>query len=271
MQRQSLTPKTLAAGAAIATSAAAVASARPEVDNDAVDAAFETLKSYDWGADRNAMKPIDDAIVATQGDADARKALEKRLVEALSGDSSHAAKNFICRQLRTIGTAESTSALAALLADNELSHLARYALERIPAPQAAAAMRDVLPKLSGALKIGVIGSLGVRRDADSVGPLAGLLGDGDAAVAVAAAVALGTIGNPAAGKALAAKAKNGSGGADVKLAIADGCLACAEKLLSDGKKGDALTLYKTLSGSDQPKHVQLAARRGLLAAAAKRD
>ena len=46
--------------------------------------------------------------------------------------------------------------------------MARYALERIPAAAAAAALRDALPKLTGTLKVGVIGSLGVRRDAASV-------------------------------------------------------------------------------------------------------
>ena len=89
---------------------------------------------------------------------------------------SRAAKDFACRTLTVIGTAASVPALAALLADAELSHMARYALERIPAPEAAAALRDALPKLSGKLKIGVIGSLGVRRDEASVPALAALLG-----------------------------------------------------------------------------------------------
>ncbi len=62
--------------------------------------------------------------------------------------------------------------------------MARYALERIPAPEAAQAMRDALPQLSGKLKVGVIGSLGVRQDAASVPALAALLGDADPAVAL---------------------------------------------------------------------------------------
>ena len=70
------------------------------------------------------------------------------------------------------------------------------------APEAAQALRDALPKLDGALKIGVIGSLGVRRDAASVPALAALLGDADAAIAAAAACALGDIGTPDAAKAL---------------------------------------------------------------------
>ena len=159
-------------------------------------------------------------------------------------------------------------ALAGLLPDKDLSHMARYALERIPAPEAAQALRDALPKVSGALKIGVIGSLGARRDAASVPALAALLGDADKAVACAAACALGDIGTPEAAKALGEFAKKAPEG--VKPAVADGCLACAERLLADGKKAEAVAVYKSLSGEDQPKHVRLAATRGLLAAAGKK-
>ena len=54
---------------------AAVAAA--QTDSAAVEKALETLKTYDWGSDREALKPIDQAIIATHGDAVARKALEK--------------------------------------------------------------------------------------------------------------------------------------------------------------------------------------------------
>ena len=173
------------------------------MDKAAVDKAFEALKTYDWGTDRNLLKPIDDAVVATHGDAAARKELETRLAAVLKTGVSRDAKDYVCRKLMVIGTAESVPTLAGLLADKDLSHMARYALERIPAPEAAQALRDALPKLSGALKVGVIGSLGVRRDAASVPALAALLADADKAVACAAACALGDIGNPEAAKALA--------------------------------------------------------------------
>ena len=234
-------------------------------DTTAVDKAFDTLKTYDSGADRNLLNPIDEAAIATSGDAAARKDLEKRLLAVLTGGSSRSAKDFLCRTLGTIGTVQSVPALAALLPDKDLSHMARYALQRIPAPEAAAAMRGALPKLSGALKIGTIGSLGVRRDTGSVAALTGLLGDADKAVARTAAGALGTIGSPAAGKALGAAAKKAPD--DVKPAVVDACLICADQLLADGKKPEAVALYKTLTGEEQPKHVSLAARRGLLKAA----
>ena len=100
-------------------------------DKAAVDKAFEALKTYDWGADRNLLNPIDEAVVATRGDAAARKDLETRLAAVLKTDASRDAKAFVCRKLMVIGTAESVPALAGLLADKDLSHMARYALERM--------------------------------------------------------------------------------------------------------------------------------------------
>jgi HEAT repeat protein len=147
--------------------------------------------------------------------------------------------------------------------------MARYALERIPAAEAAQALRDAAPNLSGRLKIGVIGSLGVRRDEASVTALATSLGDADAAVACAAACALGDIGAPEAANAL--RDSSQAVAPSVKQAVADARLACAERLLGEGKRAEAMDVYKSLSGADQSKQVRLAATRGLLLAAGKKD
>ena len=96
------------------------------------------------------LGPIEDAVPATHGDAAARKELETRLAAVLPTEASRAAKDYVGRKLAIIGTAESVPALATLLPDKDLSHMARYALERIPAPEAAKALRDALAKTSGA-------------------------------------------------------------------------------------------------------------------------
>lgn len=266
MQYKDVT-RSAAVAATILSAGAAVAADKPAVDKAAVDKAFDALKTYDWGADYGQVRPIADAVTATFGDAAARKELEGRLLAALKSGISRSAKDVVCRALMVAGTAESVPTLAALLPEAEMSHMARYALERIQAPEAAAALRDALPKLNGKLKIGAIGSLGVRRDATSVPALAGLLGDADAAVAKAAAAALGDIGTPEAAKTLG-DAKPAEA---VQAAVADASLACAERLLADGKKVEAMAVYKSLSGEQQPKHVRLAATRGLLSAAGKKD
>ena len=252
---------------ALCVTALLLGAALPAAADEALDKAFDALKTYDWGQDRNALKPIDDAVAASHGDAAARADLEGKLAAVLDGDAPQCAKDFICRKLSLIGTAKSVPALAKLLTDAKLSDMGRYALERMPCDEAVQAMRDALPKAGGLVKVGVIGSLGARRDAQSVKALTALLGDSDQQIAAAAVAALGAISTPEASKALQgfqAEAPDG-----LKLAVADACLACAEQLLADSKKADAVAIYKALSTGDQRKHVKIAAMRGMLAAAKK--
>ena len=233
-----------------------------------VDKAFETLKSFDWGQDRAPLGTIEQAVAASHDNAAAKKDLETRLTAMLKSDAPQAAKDFACRQLSLVGSADCTAALAGLLTDKKLSHMARYALERIGSAEAVTVMRDALPKVSGRLKVGVINSLGVRRDAKSTGALVALLSGADNEVASAAAAALGLIANAEAAKALGdfqAKAPK-----ELRLAAADAYLTCAERLLAEGKKAEATTIYKALNSPKQPKHVRLAAMRGLLAAMGKK-
>ena len=254
------TKMTLVAGAA----AAAVAQA----DSAEVNKAFQTLKTYDWGADRNALKPIDRAITAAQGNTAALKPLEKRLVGALAGGISRSAQDYVCRKLRLIGTEQSVVALTALLLDEKTSHIARYALEHIPDEMAAVALRKALPNVRAKLKVGFISSLGTRRDQKSVAAFAKLLGDSDIQIAKTAAQSLGIIGTSAAANELSRFAKKAS--ADMKIPVADACMACAEKLLAGGQKSEALALYKQLTGSGQPSQVKAAAMKGILTAATKK-
>ncbi len=139
MTSKETTRMTLVAGAATVAVA--------QTDSAAVDKALETLKTYDWGADRGALKPIDEAIVAAQGDPAARKALEKSLVDALASGISRSAQDYVCRKLRVVGTTQSVEALAALLPAEETSHIARYALECIPDETALEAMRTRITAL----------------------------------------------------------------------------------------------------------------------------
>ena len=254
------TRMTLAAGAATVAVA--------QTDSAALDKALETLKTYDWGADREALKPIDQAIIATQGDTAARKALEKRLVDALTSGISRSALDYVCRKLRIVGTTRSVEALAALLPAEETSHIARFALERIPNEKATKALRDALPKVSSKLKPGIISSLGIRRDKKSIPAVSKLLGDSDIQIAKAAAQSLGLIGTSAAAKKLRNFSKKAS--ANMKISVADACLACAEQLLADNKKTEAVDLYNELKGGDQPSHIKAAAMKGILTVTTKK-
>jgi len=195
-------------------------------DLASLDAPFAALKAYDWGGDAAPFKAIDDAVVAAHGDAALRTDLEKRFAAILGAGSSRAAKEYACRKLMMIGTAASVPALAALLDDTDNSHMARFALERIPAPEAAQALRTALGTAQGSLQIGMIESLGGRGDAASVPALARLLA-GDAPVAAAAgkrAEAQGIY------QKLADAVKGKPGAKRVELAAARGLLACLDTL-----------------------------------------
>lgn len=228
--------------------------------------AFEALKTYDWGPDTAVLVPIDDAVAACHDKPEARTDLENRLVAALKSDIHRDAKDYVCRKLAIVGSAAAVPALAPLLGEKDHAHMARFALERIPAPEAGAALRDALAKTSGNLKVGVITSLGGRHETAAVAPLGSLLRDSDPAVARAAALALGAIGSFEAAGILQEAAQSAT---TARQAALDALLACAESLLAGNKTTEALSIYKPLTDARQSRLVRLAATRGMLACAAK--
>ena len=228
-----------------------------------LDQAFEALKTYKWGVDPKAIKAIQDTIVATHGDAAARKDLESKLAAVLATDAPRAAKDSVCRFLKTIGTAHSVEALAKLLHDAELSHMARHALQTNNAPEAVKALVGAMDKAPKKIKIGIISSLGARGTGVPIAPLAKALADKDAEISTAGALALGAIGSEEAVKALAAaKATDAN-----KIAVCDAMLQCAESMLAHGKKSDAKTVYGKVLSIGPSKAAKMAAELGIKASA----
>ena len=189
---------------------------------------------------------------------------ESDLIAVLKSDAPQAKKAITCKQLVIYGTEQSVPVLAPLLADKELASWARIALEAIPGPAADAALRDAMDKLEGRLLVGVINSIGVRRDAKAVDGLVKKLGESDADVASAAAVALGHIGGEQAAKALTQSLANAPAG--VRSAAAEGCILCAERFLADDKTAEAVKLYDAVRQADVPDQRHLEAIRGAILA-----
>ena len=106
------------------------------------------------------------------------------------------AKAIACQQLAVGGGTSAVPALAALLADPHLSHYARFGLEPIPDPSVDEALRAALGKVKGKLLVGVINSIGHRKDAKALNALAKLLHHADSEVARAAHAALARIRPP---------------------------------------------------------------------------
>src|SRR5688572_20278745 len=101
---------------------------------------------------------------------------QQKMIAVLKSDAPKADKAITCKQLAVWGDKEAVPALAPLLLDKELISWARIALEAIPGPEADEALRAALPKVSGNMLVGIINSIGVRRDEKAVDALAGKLG-----------------------------------------------------------------------------------------------
>jgi HEAT repeat protein len=227
--------------------------------------AFEALKSYGPGSSRGELQLIDNAVIASLREAGAGKELENQLIRALGESKSVVAREFICSKLALLGTDKSVSALAQLLMDESLSTAARNALQSIPSSQAAKAFRASLEKVKGPEKIGLINSLGLRRDEASLRVLTNLLKDANGAVVAAALAAIGEIGSPRAATIL--RGFQSRGPASFLQALTDASLVCAERLLAAGQKGAAASLYKSLDCLEQPQYIKQALGRGLSSAA----
>jgi len=186
-----------------------------------------------------------------------------KLVAVLKSDAPLKEKVDACRGLGVIGTKDAVPALAALLADEKLSHNARYALEPIPDPSVDEALRDALGRLKGRPLAGVIVSIGARRDAKAIEGLAGMLQNPDADVVQAAARSLGRIGTPEAAKALLGTL--GGVPAANQPALCEGLLRAAEALAAKGQRDEAIAIYDRLrSLQPAPHQVRTAALRGAI-------
>lgn len=193
-----------------------------------------------------------------------RAADESQIIAVLESTAGTKEKCEACRELLAIGTPRCLPALSRALRDELTGHAALHTLERLPYPEASAALVEALPSVTGPVRIGIIDAVGWKRAAPALPALLPLLTDADDAVAGAAADALGRIGGPDAESALA-------GALDrlrpsLKPALAAGLLGCAEAQLQSSSPAQAAALYRRLRASDLSAPVRAAALRGLLMA-----
>lgn len=191
---------------------------------------------------------------------------EAELIAVLRSDASEADKALVCKKLAIKGSAAAVGDLAKLLSNERLASWARIPLEAIPGPEADAALRTAAGSLSGPLLVGVVNSIGVRRDAGATSLLEGRLGDADAEVAAAAAAALGKIGTPAAAAILAKQLTAAEPRLDH---MAQAAIVCAERLLAAGQAAEAAKLCDAVRMAKVSEQRQAEATRGLILARGK--
>jgi uncharacterized protein len=225
-----------------------------EADPDAV---LKALAAYRFGDSRKPVLDLEKLVAAASLDAPARGTLAGKLTDMLSSDATVEARQVACRQLSLIGSGMEAPPLARLLGDRDLSYFARQALERIPAPEAEAALLTALGTTTGEVRVGIINSLAARRSSKAVPELSRLAGESDAATAGACLEALGRIGGDQAAAALLAA--EGKIPAPLKPRLSVALLICADELVVSGRTQQATAVLERLAGPEQLPFIRMAA------------
>jgi len=230
--------------------------------NEKANVLLEQIKTYEFGHSRENLTIFAELVRSSIDSREDKKILEKGMLTFLKTDATFAGKQFVCKQLSIIGTEEAVPTLAPMLLKKETSDIARYALERIHGRRVDKALRDALPKTKGKVKVGIINTLGQRKDKRSVKIFGKLLYDSNKEIANAAASALGKIANARTSDVLA-KAKDKTKGS-IKLTVLDSYLMCADKFNADKNQTKAAEIYKELFAAEYSFPVRSAALRGLI-------
>lgn len=226
------------------------------------DELLSKVAKWDYHDGREPLFAVTDLLRKERG-AEARKQIETRFIAFLKSNATLAGKDFVCRQLNSMGSEASVPVLSAMLLKADTADMARYALEGIPGPAVDRALRAALAKTTGRTRIGVVNTLGVRRDAAAGPLLRPLASSADKATARAAWFALAAIADAGAIKVLdGVVAKDSS--------AAPAYLKAAGVLAARGNTAAALPIYKKLYNSG-PAGVRAAALHGLAKAGAAPD
>jgi len=186
---------------------------------------WEDIAGYEYGDEPNpcveAEKLLQDTPVNKYGPIE-----EKLIAVVASTRATQTGKAVSCRFLQQVGTDRCIPAVSGLLRDEVLCDYARLVLERLKSTQADKAMRDRLDAAPDKAKVGIIASLGRRRDAKAVNQIAKFANSRNPALAKAAIQALGNIG----GKEAAARLSSMKPGQKLVPTQMHAMVACARSL-----------------------------------------
>lgn len=231
----------------------------PARAQDASNDVYQAIVSREYGTAVRDMEAIEKIL------HDAKPAdypgIEKQFLKILeTPGATVAGRQFTLRMLPFVASPRCVPVVARLLTDKELSHSARYVLRGLALKEADAALRAALADTQGATRIGIINTLGDRKDTAALKPLSALLKGADDDTARAIFNAMGRIGGPEAAATLE-KIKPAE---HLKSAWAMGCLSTAESIATAGDAKKAMQLYRRLIEPGVPSAVRVGALKVVL-------
>jgi HEAT repeat protein len=230
-----------------------------------LDQAVAQVAKWQFDQNREPLRTVSDLIAKAHGSAAEMRNIERRFIELLQSDATLGGKDFVCKELSVMGSEASVPVLSGMLLEPKTAEIALYALERIPGQAADQALRDELPKISAAkVRIGIVNTLGRRRDSGSVAVLRPLAFGKEQAMAEPALFALAEIADSGAVQVLAEAQTKTS--AALRVSAAEAYLKAGDRRFERGDAPGAVRIYRELYGTGEPATVRAQALHGLAVA-----
>ena len=230
-----------------------------------LDQVMAQVAKWEFDQDREPLRTMSELIAKAHSSAAETRDIEKRFIGLLQSDATLGSKDFVCKELSVMGSEASVPVLSGLLLTPKTAEVALYALERIPGQAADQALQLKLPTISEVkIRIGIVNTLGRRRDSDSVAVLRPLAFGKEQATAGPALFALAEIADSSAIQALAEAQKKTVDA--LRVTAAEAYLKAGDRLFDRGDGPGAVRIYKELYGASEPATVRAQALRGLAAA-----
>jgi hypothetical protein len=129
---------------------------------------WKEVAKMEFGGDRTFASGLQTLIF--DADPSQYPALEKKVLGILQdAGCTDAARDFACRMLGLIGSAQAVPVLSPLLENVKTSDIARTALENIPGAEVDAVLQAALSKLSGPARDGLAGTIAARAAFKTLG------------------------------------------------------------------------------------------------------
>ena len=203
--------------------------------------ALSRASTYEYGASREALTDINDIVQKVLNTPALQKPVERQFLTFLQSDATLAGKQFICRKLSLVGSKASVPILSRMLQQKETFDMALFAMARIPGTNVDKVLRQMIMKMKGEKQIGIVSTLGERKDAKSIKVLGKLI-YGDPEIADASLSALGNIGGQEAIAVLSEAIESLSG--QRRDAAMNAYMRCADQLVKDGHISQAKAVYQ---------------------------
>ncbi|HXK60403.1 MAG TPA: HEAT repeat domain-containing protein [Acidobacteriota bacterium] len=230
-----------------------------QAEADRLPALLAKVAVYEYGSSREALEELSGYVGDRLSDRKQMASIEKAFVQFLDSRASLAGKDFICRQLAVFATETSTPVLERLIRDPQTCEMARSVLEKIPGKRADEALRNALRTAGTPHVVGIINSIGMRRDRKATRLLIPFLSSEE--TFEAAANALARIGDQEAISALlSAKTTADS---RKRSTVQEALMNWADLCVREGRIRAAYIIYRDMIFASEPAQIRIAGLHGL--------